>query len=120
MTAPNLILTNSVVGNTVLWAANTTLSSILSNASGSNQSIKLNTVMYSNGGANNIPIYCDVYRNGVGYPIANYVTLPQYSTLVVQAKDTAIYLIEGDTLRANVTNGNNGPVTVIVSYEVIS
>lgn len=120
MSAPNLILTSNIVGNTVLYTANTTLTQILSNASGSNQSIKLNTIIYSNGGANNLPIYCDVLRNGVGYPIANYVTLPGFSTLVVQAKDTAIYLIEGDSLRANVTSANNGPVNVIVSYEVIS
>ena len=116
MSAPNLILTNNIYGNTVLYNANTTMTQVLLNASGSNQVIKLNSVMYANANANNIPCYVQITRGGVAYNLAGGVTVPGYSSLVVVAKDTSTYLVEGDALGCN-TGG--GGMSVSISYEII-
>lgn len=118
MSAPNLILTNSIYGNTTfLSTSSLTPQTVLSNAGGSGLAYKLNTVMVANPNALNIPITVDVSRGGTGYYLAANVTVPGNSSLVVQAKDTAIYLIEGDSLRCNVGSGYNCHFTI--SYEVI-
>ena len=120
MSAPNLILTNNIYGNTAFLATTSlTPQSVLSNSAGSGQAYKLNTVMVANPNSVNIPITVDVLRGGTGYYLAANVTVPFNSSLVVQAKDTAIYLVEGDTLRCNVGVGGY-PCHFTVSYEVIS
>lgn len=121
MSAPNLILTNSIYGNTTfLTTSSLTPQNILTNAGGSGQSYKLNTVMVANPSANNIPISVSVSRGANSYYMAANVTVPFNSSLVVQAKDTAIYLVEGDTLTCNVGVAGLGSCHFTVSYEVIS
>lgn len=116
MSAPNLILTNTIVGKTVLFPATSTMTAALANANGSNQVIKLNSVMYANANANNIPCYVEIQRGGISTNLAGGVTVPGYSSLVIVAKDTSTYLEEGDTLRCN-TGG--GGMSVTISYELI-
>jgi hypothetical protein len=119
MSAPNLILTNSIYGNTTfLTTSSLTPQNVLANPGASGQAYKLNTVMVANPNAVNMPITVDVSRGGTGYLLAANVTVPGNSSLVVQAKDTAIYLIEGDTLRCNVGVGGY-TCHFTVSYEVI-
>ena len=119
MSAPNLILTNSIYGNTTYLSTSTMSPQIvLTNSAGSGSAYKLNTVMVANPNAVNIPITVDVTRGASNYYLAANVTVPGFSSLVVQAKDTAIYLIEGDALRCNVGAAYTCHFTV--SYEVIS
>ena len=116
MSAPNLITTSTIVGKTVLYNATNTMTGVLANANGSNQVVKLNSVMYANANANNIQAFVEIQRGGVSYNLAGGVTVPGISSLVVVAKDTSTYLEEGDTLRCN-TGG--GTMAVSVSYELI-
>lgn len=116
MTAPNLILTNTIVGKTALYNATSTMTDVLANANGSNQVIKLNSVMYANANANNIQAFVEIKRGTVSTNLAGGVTVPGLSSLVILAKDTSTYLEEGDTLRCN-TGG--GSMSVSVSYELI-
>jgi hypothetical protein len=116
MSSPNLILTNTIVGKTMLYNANSTMTAVLANANGSNQVIKLNSVMYANANANNIPCYVEIQRGGVSYNLAGSVTVPGLSSLVIVAKDTSTYLEEGDILRCNTAGGGMG---VSISYELI-
>jgi uncharacterized cupredoxin-like copper-binding protein len=122
MSAPNLILTNNIVGNTTFFIANgvssQAMANVVSNAAASGQAVKLNVITIANPNAVNVPFSVDVLRNGTGNYLAANVTVPGNSTMVVQAKDTAIYLIEGDTLRCNV--GAAYVCHFTVSYEVIS
>ena len=119
MAAPNLITTSNIYGNTVFLATSSlTPQTTLSNGGSSGSAYKLNTVMVANPNLVNVPITVDVLRNGVGYYLAANVTVPFNSSLVVQAKDTAIYLIEGDTLRCNVGVGGY-TCHFTVSYELI-
>lgn len=122
MTTPNLILTNNIVGNTVFYQANgaasIAMANVLTNSVNSGQIHKLNTITVANPNAVNVPIGVDIFRNGVGNFLAANTTVPGYSTLVVQAKDTAIYLLEGDSLRCNVAVGYTCHFTI--SFETIS
>lgn len=121
MSSPNLILTNNIYGNTIFYQANgaasIAMANVLTNAVNSNQAIKLNTIMVANPNAVNVPIGVDVFRNGVGNFLAANTTVPGNSSLVVQAKDTAIYLLEGDSLRCNVATGYTCHFTI--SFETI-
>lgn len=118
MSAPNIIIANTIFGRTTFYTTNTVLTPIVSNATGSNQLLKLNSVTFANQNANNVPLWLDVQRGAGSYWLGCSVTVPGYSSLVVVAKDTSIYLEEGDTLRAN--TGAVGVCSVTVSYELIS
>jgi hypothetical protein len=122
MSSPNIILANTIYGKTTLYAATATLANVLVNSVGSNQTIKLNSVTYANASSNNIPIWVTLYRGTplVGYDLASSVTVPSYSSLVVVAKDTSIYLEEGDVLRCNCGTYGVGSTSVVVSYELIA
>jgi len=117
MASPNIILANNIYGRTTLYNANSVMTQVLNNANGSNQLIKLNSVMYANANANNIPCYVEITRGGISTNLAGAITVPGYSSLVVVAKDTSTYLEEGDALRCNTSGGMMG---VTISYEVIS
>ena len=119
MSAPNLILTNNIYGNTAfLQTSSATPTNILSNASGSGQAVKLNTIMVANPNAVNVPVSVDIYRNGVANYLGYNVVIPGNSSLVLQARDTSIYMIEGDALRCY--TGAAYTCHFTVSYEVIS
>ena len=119
----NLILTNNIYGNTIFYQANgaasQAMANVLVNSAASGLSYKLNTIMVANPNAVNVPIGVDVFRSGVGNFLAANTTVPGNSSLVVQAKDTAIYLIEGDVLRCNVGVGGYANCHFTVSYELI-
>ena len=119
MTTPNLILTDNITGNTVFHiASSSTPTNVLSNGSASGSIYKLNTITAANPNIVNVPITVEVTRSGTAYYLAANVTVPSNSTLVVQAKDTAIYLMEGDTLRCNTAGTDACHFTI--SYEVIA
>ena len=59
-----------------------------------------------------------INRSSTIYYIGGNVSIPAYSTLVVLAKDTSIYLEEGDVLQANVSA--NTTVNLTSSYELIA
>lgn len=117
MATPNIVIANNIIGGTTLYNANNVMTQVLLNANNSNQIIKLNSVMYANANANNITAHVDILRGTVGYNLAGGVTVPGFSSLVIVAKDTSTYLMEGDALRCN-TGG--GAMAVSISYEVIS
>jgi hypothetical protein len=52
------------------------------------------------------------------YYLGGNVSIPANSVLTLLAKDTSIYLEEGDVIQANVTA--NSAVTITASYELIS
>jgi hypothetical protein len=120
MASPNIILANTIIGKTTLVAPTSTLSNVLVNSAGSGLSMKLNSVTYANGNANNVPLWCSISRGGVEYYLGNSITVPCYYSLVVVAKDTSIYLEEGDALKCNIGTTGVGTTSVTISYEVIS
>lgn len=119
MAAPNIVGVTTINANTAMLLANNVgMNAVISNVAGSNAVIKVNTVLVSNYGANTITTNVDLYRGGVSYPISGNISVPGFSTLISSSKDTAFYLVEGDTLRANTSANNVAAITA--SYETIS
>ena len=117
MTAPNIVSVATIIGKTDVLAATTTATAITTAAT--SKLLKINSVIIANiDGTNDADITLDLYRSSTAYKIVNTVTVPADATLGARSKDSAIYLEEGDALRA--TASVDGDLQVICSYEIIS
>jgi len=117
MTAPNVVSVATITGKTDVLAATTTATAITTAAT--SKLLKINSVIIANiDGTNDADITLDLFRSSTAYKIISTVTVPADSTLVAISKDSAIYLEEGDALRA--TASVDGDLQVICSYEIIS
>jgi hypothetical protein len=126
MANPNIIGVTSILGKTYFSEIATGSHAImLNNTVGSNSVYKINVISISNGTGSAANISVAVYRDPDGggaappryYDIANTVSIPANSTLVVTAKDTSFYLEEGDILTSFASATS---LEVMVSYEIIS
>ena len=118
MAAPNLITTTSIIGKTKAEWIPATLTAILTNPINSSQSYRINVLYVTNLGISDSVATVDIYRNSISYKIASSVPVPVANSLVAIAKDTSIYLEEGDSLR--VSAGSAGVLQYVVSYEIMS
>jgi hypothetical protein len=124
MAAPNIInIANVTAKTTTVVIANTTGSfSVLSNAAASGQAYKLNTLLITNyaAAAANVALnyYSAAALGGTATPLANNITIPVGSTLVLLDKASSIYLEEDKSIGATATTGNT--LSVIVSYEILA
>jgi len=117
MTAPNVVSVATITGKTDVLAATTTATAITTAAT--SKLLKINSVIIANiDGTNDADITLDLFRSSTAYKIVSTVTVPADATLVAISKDSAIYLEEGDALRA--TASVDGDLQVICSYEIIS
>ena len=117
MTAPNIVSVATITGKTDVLAATTTATAITTAAT--SKLLKINSVIIANiDGTNDADITLDLFRSSTAYKIVSTVTVPADATLVAISKDSAIYLEEGDSLRA--TASADGDLQVICSYEIIS
>jgi len=124
MSAPNIVNIANLTGNTSFIALSNTAVAIANNVTGSNTVIKMNTLMVTTTLAVTANVSVDVFRTSANtaYPVANNISLPASSALVLIGKDTPIYLQEGDAMRVFSPNANVAANTIFVtaSYEVIS
>ena len=119
MSAPNIVGVSSILGKTVGLAVTTSAQAIVTNASGSNKVVKINTLIAGNITSSAATITVDVYKNQTtAFRIAEGISVPNDSTIVVLDKASGIYLEENDSLR--ITAGGNSTLEAIVSYEEIS
>jgi hypothetical protein len=125
MAAPNIVNISTLTGKTTYVNLTTTGStSVLSNASGSNRVYKINSLFVSNtdtATAVNVTVnYYDsssVSAATTSGSIANSITVPAKSNLVILDKSTALYLEENDAIGA--IAGTAAKLTIICSYEDI-
>ena len=118
MAAPNIVNVTTITANAAyIVANNAAMAGVLTNSTSSGSVIKVNSVLVTNYGANAITANVDVLRGADSYKLAGGVSVPANSTLVALAKDIILYLVEGDSLRANVS-ANTAHITA--SYETIS
>ncbi len=119
MTAPNLRYATSIVGNTEYYAPTTVLNTALTNAAASNKVFKVNSIFCSNiTSATPADISVAIQRSGVDYYIAKNITVPGSATLMLGTKETYLYLLEGDIIRAVASANTN--LTLAISYEEIA
>ena len=95
----------------------TSLSNIITNASGSNTVAKINNIVVSNYTTVGVSVNVSISRSGNSFYLGGNVAVPANSTLVLLGKDTATYLEEGDILQAYASA--NTSATISSSYEII-
>lgn len=120
MAAPNIVNVTSIYGKVQGLSVTTTPTAIITNSSGSNKVLKINTLMISNiDGVNTADITVELYKNQTSiFDLASTVTVPADATLIIISKDNSIYLEENDSLR--VFASANGDLDAVCSYEEIS
>lgn len=129
MANPNIVNVLSIYGKTTfLTPAVTTPVVLLSNATGTANSVKINNILVANvDGTNAVSATVAMYTNGAvaqgsapsggtQFPIIYQVSVPAGSTLTIL--DKTLYLEEDRSLV--VTSGTASKITYMVSYETIS
>jgi len=124
MAAPNIVNVSSILGKTAVVAlSSTSQTTLLSNASASDNVLKVNMIQVANvDGSNACDITIDVHSaasgGGTAYSLVSTVSVPADASLIVLDKSTAIYLEENTSITA--TAGTANDLEVIVSYEQIT
>ena len=118
MANPNIVNVTSIYGNTSVAALTTSTANIVTNAAASNNVVKLNLVSVSNYTNASITSNVMLNRSSTIYYLAGNIVVPANSTLVVTAKDTGLYMLEGDVLQANVSA--NSSASMVASFETIN
>ena len=120
MAAPNIINATSIYGKTAYDTdVATSASSLLSNAASSNKLLKINTIIAANiDGTNDADVTVTVRtisNTTTRYYLANTITVPADSSLVIISKDTSFYLEEDMEIRALASAA--GDISLMVSYD---
>ena len=124
MAAPNIVNVTSIVGKTVVADLTTTsATSVLSNAASSNLVLKINSLIVSNVDASasaaiTINLYSAAALGGTATQIANTITIPAKTSLIVIDKNSSIYLEEDRSIGATASIAND--LKVVCSYDEIS
>ena len=120
MTAPNLKNPTTITGiTTVVGLGTTAVTGILTNTTGSNSVLKINSIFCANvDGVSAADISISILRNGTDRHLAKTITVPADATQIISTKDTYFYLEEGVGIRARAGLAN--ALDVIISYEEIS
>lgn len=117
MAAPNIVDVSSIYGKTVGGNLTTTLTTAHL-VCPPDKVLKINNIITANiDGANAVNISVTFYDSSAAatYALASTIALPADSTLVVLAKDSSIYLEEGDEIRGGASS--NSDAQIIISYE---
>ena len=117
MSNPNIVNVSTIYGKTALAALTTTTANVITNASGSNTIVKVEDILLTNYTSSAVGANIVINRSATTYYLGGNVSIPANSTLVLLAKDSMVYLEEGDVIQANVTA--NSSITLTSSYEII-
>ena len=120
MTAPNLKNPTTITGiTTVVGLGTTAVTGILTNTTGSDSVLKINSIFCANiDGENPADISISIIRNSTDYHLAKTITVPADATQIISTKDTYFYLEEGVGIRARASAAN--ALDVVIGYEEIS
>ena len=103
MANPNIVAVATINGNVKAAAILTTIGEIVSNAASSGKIFKINSLYVANiDGTASVDItvnhYSQAALGGTAIAIASTVAVAADSTLVVVTKDSAIYLLENQSM----------------------
>lgn len=119
MANPNIVNVTSIYGKTVTAAITTSSTGILTNATGSNKVLKINTIIVTNIDGTSAADVTVSYGTAVATSaIASTISIPADSALTVIDKSSAIYIEEGQGIYALASA--NGDLVILISYEEIS
>lgn len=119
MAAPNLKQPASITGKTATYSCTSSLAAALSNAAASGKVLKVNTIRAANIDATSaFSVDITVFRSTTHTYIANAISVPVNSALIVLSKEEYLYLEEGDAIYAK--GSTSGKIDLTISYEEIS
>ena len=122
MAAPNIVSVTSILGKTA-YSNNvgTSVGNLLTNAASSNKVLKINTIIAANIDGTNaadITVYVrHATSTDIYYYLANTISVPADTTLVITSKDTSFYLEENQ--RISMLASAAGDISLMCSYEEI-
>lgn len=124
MANPNIAATTSILGNTTYLFLTTSSQTLITNASGSNQIYRINSIVIANTSSTSaftvtVNINSAAAGGGTAYPLVSGVSVPAQATLVVVDKTSAIYLMENSSITALASTGSS-TLSIVGSWEVIS
>lgn len=119
MAAPNIINATSIFGKSNgVQLDTTTTTDIITCAS--DKLVKVNSIIVANiDGSNSADVTVYFYDNSASHrtALADAVTVPAKSTLVVLGKDSPVFLEESDQIEAGASA--NGDLHLTISYEIL-
>jgi hypothetical protein len=118
MANPNIVAVSTITGKTSVLVLTGTAANIVSNSTGSNRILKVDSLYIANTTTSAATVTVDVTRSSTAYRIASTITVPANATLVVIDKTTNLFLEEGDGLRG--LTGTANALHAVASYEEIS
>ena len=123
MANPNILTASSITGNVAYSApANTSATTLITNASSSGTLVKIEALTCSNVTASvataTISVNSAAAGGGTAYRLVYQVPVPINATLQVIDKNTPVYLPENSSLV--VTSGSYSAIEYVSSYEIIS
>ena len=116
MAAPNIVNVSSIYGKTVGYTLGTALNQSYVLCP-SDKVLKINSILVSNTGDSVEEVTVSFYDSTFtsSFALANAISIPPSSSLVILGKESSIYLEEGDTIQAGATSVNI--LDIIISYE---
>ena len=124
MANPNIVNVTSILGETVVGALTTTLTTVLlTNSASSGKVLKVNSVLISNiDGTNAADVTFKLAANELGtstaVAIASTISVPADATLSIIDKTNSFYLMENKSLIGGASA--NSDLEYLISYEVIN
>ena len=123
MANPNIVAVATINGNVKAAAVGTTITEIVSNAVSSGKIFKVNSLYVANiDGTSTADLtvnhYSQAALGGTAIAIASTVAVAADSTLVVVTKDSAIYLLENQSLGC--LCATSGDLQFVASWDEIS
>jgi len=118
MAAPNIVNVTTIFGKSQYQQLTTTMANVITNSATSGNVLKLNDIVVANYTTSSIQTNVGIGRGSSVFFLAGNMAVPANSTLVVLAKDTALYMEEGDYLQSNASSATAAQISC--SYEVIS
>ena len=120
MAAPNIINATSIYGKTTgTSSVLATASILLENAASSDKLLKINTIIAANiDGTNDADVTVTVRtisNTTTRYYLANTITVPADSSLVIISKDTSFYLEEDRQIRCIASAASD--ISLMCSYD---
>jgi hypothetical protein len=117
MAAPNIVNVTTIFGKSQYQQLTTSMANVITNSATSGNVIKLNDIVVANYTTSSIQTNVTIGRGSTVFYLAGNMAVPANSTLIVLAKDTALYMEEGDYLQCNASSATAAQITC--SYEVI-
>lgn len=121
MSAPNIVNVASLIGKIVPYSVTASLASTgVSNPIGSNQLLRISTIIAANKSAGTVGLTVTHYRGTTHTYITSTIPIPQNASLVILSKvdGGGLNLEEGDAIYAQA--GSASAIDLIISYEQLS